>query len=145
MNIWFKRFLVLITGLLLMHGLLLIGNPEFATKRWAWELNPLDARIVAAWSMGWAFWFGTMARAADWDEIRTGIRLGIVNGVALLATVVFFYNDLTGVTKNSYIGGLIFMTVGLVVIHVVQERRRPAPVDVGPPDAMVPPDGRVPA
>ena len=145
LNIWFKRFLVLITGLLLMHGLLLIGNPEFATKRWAWELNPLDARIVAAWSMGWAFWFGTMARAADWDEMRTGIRLGIVNGVALLATVVIFYNDLTGVTKNSYIAGLLLITVGLIVIHVLQERWRPGPVEVGPPDAPVTPDGRVAA
>ena len=125
----FKWFLVLVTGLLLMHGLLLIGNPEFATKRWAWELNPLDARIVAAWSMGWAFWAGTMAKASDWDEIRTAARLFIVNGVALIATFAVFYGDLTGATKNAYIGGVVLMTLGMVVVHVVQERRRPAALE----------------
>jgi hypothetical protein len=58
-NLWFKRFLVLVTGLLLMNGLLLVINPEFAATRWAWELNPLDARIVAAWFLGWSVWCGT--------------------------------------------------------------------------------------
>jgi hypothetical protein len=122
---WFKAFLVLVTGLLLMHGLWLVLNPEFANLRWAWELNPFDARIVAAWSLGWCFWCGTMAFALDWDEIRTAARLFIVNGVALLVTVPFFYDDLTGVTKGSYIGGLVVMTVGMIGFHVLQERRRP--------------------
>ena len=73
-----------------MPGLLLIGNPEFATKRWAWELNPLDAPDRRGVVDG----LGVLVRddgrrAADWDEMRgRGIRLGIVNGVALLATVV---------------------------------------------------------
>jgi hypothetical protein len=125
----FKWFLVLVTGLLLMAGLLLIGNPDFATKRWAWELNPLDSRIVAAWSMGWAFWCGTMAFARDWDEIRVPARLFIVNGVALLATTLLFYGDLTGVTKSAYIGGITFMTVGMVAFHVLQERHRPHPAE----------------
>ena len=34
------------TGILLMNGLLIVVNPEFAATRWPWELNPLDARIV---------------------------------------------------------------------------------------------------
>ena len=67
----FRWFLVLVTGLLLMFGLLLLLNPEFAATRWPWELNGLDARIVAAWALGWAVWCGTMALATDWDEIRT--------------------------------------------------------------------------
>jgi hypothetical protein len=123
--LWFKRFLVLVTGLLLMHGLLLVINPEFAAHRWAWELNPLDARIVAAWYLGWAIWCGTMAFARDWDEIRTAARLFIVNGVALLATCVVFYGELTGPTKSAYIGGLLFLTIGMAAFHVLQERRRP--------------------
>ena len=32
---WFKRFLVLVAGLLLMNGLLILVNPEFAASRWA--------------------------------------------------------------------------------------------------------------
>ena len=93
-----------ITGLLLMAGLLLVINPDFASERWPWGLNPLDARIVAAWSIGWSFWCGTMAFATDWDEIRMPARLFIVNGVALLATIVLFTGRLTGVTKRAYVG-----------------------------------------
>ena len=89
----FKRLLVFLTGLLLMHGLLLVVNPEFAATRWPWELNPLDARMVAAWFLGWSVWCGTMAFARDWDEIRRGIQLFILNGVALLATVVVFRDE----------------------------------------------------
>jgi hypothetical protein len=109
-----------------MHGLLFVINPEFAAHRWAWELNPLDARIVAAWLLGWSAWCGTMALAREWDEIRTGIRLFIVNGVALLVTVALFYGDLTGLTKGAYIGGLVVLTVGMIGFHVLQERLRPA-------------------
>jgi hypothetical protein len=121
---WFKAFLVLVTGLFLMHGLLLVFNPEFAAIRWPWELNPLDARIVAAWALGWSVWCGTMAFATDWDEIRTGIRLFIVNGVALLATIVVFRDGLTGVTTGSYISGIAILTVVMAGFHVIQERRR---------------------
>jgi hypothetical protein len=81
-----KGFLVLVTGLLLMFGLLLAVNPEFAAARWPWELNPLDARMCAAWFLGWAFWAGTMAFASDWDEVRTASLLFMLNGLALLAT-----------------------------------------------------------
>ena len=76
-----------------MHGLLLVINPEFAATRWAWELNPLDARMVAAWFLGWAVWLGTMAFALDWDEVRRAVQLFLLNGVALLATVVVFRDD----------------------------------------------------
>jgi hypothetical protein len=123
---WFKAFLVLVTGLFLMHGLLLVINPEFATLRWPWELNPLDARIVAAWALGWSVWCGTMAFATDWDEIRTGIRLFIVNGVALLATMVLFRDGLTGVTTSSYVWGIATLTIVMAGFHALQERRRPA-------------------
>ena len=93
--------------------------------RWAWELNPFDARIVAAWFLGWSVWCGTMAFARDWDEIRTAARLFIVNGVALLATMVVFRDGLTGVTSGSYIWGISILTVAMAAFHVLQERRRP--------------------
>ena len=89
----FKGWLVLLTGLFLMHGLLLVAQPEFAAARWPWELNPLDARMVAAWFLGWSVWCGTMAFARDWDEIRRGIQLLLLNGIALLATVVLFRDE----------------------------------------------------
>jgi hypothetical protein len=124
----FRKFLVLVTGLLLMNGLLLVINPEFAARRWPWELNPLDARMVAAWFLGWATWCGAMAFARDWDEIKIPARLFILNGVALaVAAVVFSAGFAPGrQTITSYVGGLIAMTLVMAGFHVIQERRRPA-------------------
>ena len=126
-SLWLKRFLVLVTGLLLMNGLLIFINPEFAASRWAWELNPLDARMVSAWFLGWSAWCGTMAFAQDWDEIRTAARLFILNGVALLAVTVVFRDELLPGrgTATGFGVGLAVMTGIMIAFHVLQDRRRP--------------------
>jgi hypothetical protein len=126
--IWlpFRRFLVFVTGLLLMFGLLLLLNPVFASARWPWELNELDARIFAAWPLGWAFWCGTMAFATDWDEIRLPARLFILNGVALTAVAIVFRDEfLPG--RGSAMGftvAVATLTILMAAFHWLQERRR---------------------
>jgi hypothetical protein len=129
LNPIFRKFLILVTGLLLMHTLLLVINPEFAALRWPWELNPLDARMIAAWFIGWSVWCGTMAFATDWDEIRVAARLFIVNGLALAATIIVFSDQLTPgrTTISSYVGGILALTIAMGVFHFLQERRRPRP------------------
>jgi len=123
----FRTFLVLITGLLLMQGLFLVAQPEFANTRWAWELNPLDARIIAAWFLGWSIWCGTMAFATDWDEIRTATGLFVLNGAALLVTAVVFRNELLNRgTTIGYVAALVIMTGAMILFFYIQERRRPA-------------------
>jgi hypothetical protein len=125
----FRAFLVFVTGLLLMFGLLLVINPEFAANRWPWELNPLDARIVAAWFLGWSFWCGTMAYARDWDEIRAPAALMILNLVALVATLFIFRADfLERGTLTSYGGGVVALAGLTIAFFVLQERRRPAEI-----------------
>jgi hypothetical protein len=122
----FKAFLVFVTGLLLMFGLLLVINPEFAANRWPWELNPLDARIVAAWFLGWSFWCGTMAFARDWDEIRAPAALFVLNGLALVGTLIVFRDGfLERGTLTSYGGGVVTLTGLMIAFFVLQERRRP--------------------
>jgi hypothetical protein len=122
----FKAFLVFVTGLSLMFGLLLVINPEFAANRWPWELNPLDARIVAAWFLGWSFWCGTMAFARDWDEIRAPAALFILNLVALVGTLIVFRDGfLERGTLTSYGGGLVAVAGLMIAFFVLQERRRP--------------------
>lgn len=122
-----KAFLVGLAGLLLMNGLLIVVNPEFAATRWPWQLNPLDARIVGAWFLGWATWSATMAFARDWDEIQVAARLLMLNGVALLVTVVVFRDDfLPGRgTVWGYGGALAIGTAIMGGLYVLQERRRP--------------------
>ena len=121
-----------------MNGLLLLLNPEFAATRWAWELNPLDARIVAAWFLGWSVWCGTMALAQDWDEIRTAAQLFILNGVALLVVAVLGRDEfLPGRgTPLGFTAALVVGTGIMVAFHVLQDRRRPSerPASGGPSD-----------
>ena len=131
----FRWFLVLVTGLLLMFGLLLLLNPEFAALRWPWELNPLDARIVAAWALGWAVWCGTMAFAADWDEIRTAARLFLLNGVALVTVALVFRDEFLPGRGSAVAFAFVIaaMTILMAGFHWVQERRRPAPDGIPSP------------
>ena len=125
----FRSFLVFVTGLALMFGLLLVINPEFAANRWPWELNPLDARIVAAWFLGWSFWCGTMAFARDWDEIRAAAALFILNLLALVATLIVFRDGfLERGTLTSYGGGIVAVAGLMIAFFVLQERRRPAEI-----------------
>lgn len=124
-----KGYLVFLTGILLMHGLLLVISPEFAADRWPWELNPLDARMVAAWFLGWSVWCGTMAFAQDWDEIRRAVQLFLLNGVALLATAVIFRDEFIAGRNTivGYGGALAILTLVMAGLYVLQERRRPTP------------------
>jgi hypothetical protein len=121
----FRWFLVFITGILLMFGLLLLLNPEFAATRWPWELNPLDARIVAAWALGWAVWCGTMAFAGDWHEIRTAARLFVLNGIALTAVAIVFRDGFIPERGSAvaFTVAVATMTVVMAAFHWAQERR----------------------
>lgn len=121
----FRTFLILATGLLLSDGLLLVINPEFAANRWPWELNPLDARIMAAWFLGWAVWLGTMARATDWLEIRLPAALFVLMGVALIATFLVFGGQFRpDGTTGAYQWGVVGLTVLMAVFAGLQEYRR---------------------
>jgi len=126
-NPWLKRFLVFTTGILLMNGLLIVGNPDFAVKRWPWELNPLDARIAGAWFLGWAVWSGTMAFAVDWDEIKRASQLFILTGAVLFVAAIVFRDEfLPGRgTVFGYTGGLALLTLVMTGLYLLQERARP--------------------
>ena len=123
----FRIFLIALVGLLLTNGLMLIINPEFSNTRWPWELNPLDARICAAWFIGWAVWVATMAFADDWDEIRLPAALFVLNGLALIAT--FFalggeFRPTETSTSGAYRNGVIALTVLMGGLAAYQEYRR---------------------
>jgi hypothetical protein len=130
-----RRFLVFCFGILLLNGLLIVANPEFAATRWPWELNALDSRIVGAWFLGWAVWSGTMAFAVDWDEIRRACQLFILCGAALLVATLVYRDEIFipgRVTPSGYIGGLVVLTVVMSVMYLLQERARPASVTTSP-------------
>jgi len=128
LNPWFRKFLVAVAGILLMFGLLPLINPEFAAARWPWELNPLDARMISAWFLGWAVWSGTMALALDWDEIRTAARLFILNAVVLAITAIVFRDAFVPGRGSAaaFTVALSVMALVMGTFHWLQERSRPA-------------------
>jgi hypothetical protein len=70
-----------------------------------------------------------MAFAQDWDEIRRAAQLFVLNGVALLATVVIFSDGFIA-GRNTIVGygGATALLTGLMIAgYVLQERRRPTP------------------
>jgi hypothetical protein len=124
---WFRRFLILVVGVFFLFGAMLIINPAWLDLRWPWDLNEFDARIMAAWLMGWAVWAGTMVMARDWDEIRLAGALGIVFGVAVSATLVAFRPefDLARSPTRAYAGLAVVFTAAMIFFTWRQERHRP--------------------
>ena len=72
-------------------GALLFFNPEFANQRWPWELNPFDARIMAAWPAATAAWAFTMHEMKDWAEAKIGVRAILLFVLALFVIWIFTY------------------------------------------------------
>lgn len=131
----FRRTLIFIAGILLMFGLLPFLHPEFASARWPWELNGLDARMISAWFLGWSAWTGTMALAADWDEVRAAARLFILNGVALTTVALVFRDEFSAGrgTATAFVVAVVLLTGAMAAFHVVQDRRRPTARPAGRP------------
>ena len=121
-----KFLLVTEVAVLGTFGALLVINPKFLETRWMWSLvdNALDARIVAAWFLGWATWAGTMAFARDWDEIRIGVQLNILFGLALIGTFIAFLPlfNLSQRQTGAYVIVTILMTAALLFFYWRQER-----------------------
>jgi hypothetical protein len=122
-----RWLLILEVAILGTLGALLVINPAFANMRWPWALNPLDARIIAAWFLGWAVWAGAMAFASDWDEIRVGAALNLLFGVAVLFSIVAFRGefDFSQGTTLTYAVGTLLLTLAMAFFTWRQERARP--------------------
>ena len=124
---WFRRFLILAVGILFLFGAFLIINPEWLDLRWPWDLNEFDARIMAAWFMGWAVWAGSMAFARDWDEVRLAGALAILFGVAVGVTLVAFRPefDFARTPSRGYAAVALVFTLAMAFFYWRQERHRP--------------------
>jgi hypothetical protein len=125
---WFRRLLILEVAVFGLLGLLLIINPAWTNTRWPWELNPFDARIVAAWWLGWAGWAGWMASAKDWEEVRLPAIAQVILLVALNVSNILFYQHFraTSPTLRTYVAGSVVLLIGLVFLVWLQERKRRA-------------------
>ena len=124
---WLRRLLIFEVAALGLFGLFLFINPTWLDLRWPWALTKFDAGIIAAWFLGWAVWAGSIALAADWDEVRRGVQLNILFGAAVCATIVAFRTefDFSRMPTLAYAAGMVVLTLGLGFLYWRQERARP--------------------
>jgi hypothetical protein len=85
-----KRILVVTFVVGVALGLLLFINPEFMDTRWAWTLDPFDARIMAAFPIMGGLWALYGYLADDWAEIKLGVLGILIFNAALF--IVWLYN-----------------------------------------------------
>ncbi len=110
---------------------LLFFTPEFANRRWPWELNAFDSRIMSAWFAGSAVWSVTMYFMKDWAEVKMGVRailfflLGLL-GAWLIASSRY-QTDHTPIARQqgwTYGIALAVMAIWLLYGYWKQEQAR---------------------
>jgi hypothetical protein len=71
-----KQSLFLVTLVGITIGALFFLSSEFLNdfRRWPWVLDEFNARIMAAWPAGMAFWAARMYFLKDWAEVKMGVQ-----------------------------------------------------------------------
>ncbi|MGE5073479.1 MAG: hypothetical protein ACM3MF_08635, partial [Anaerolineae bacterium] len=107
---------------------LLFFNPDFANTRWPWELNPFDARIMAAWPAATAAWAVTMHGMQDWAEVKVGVRSLLLFVLALFVIwlVTFPGFDHTRNNGLTFGAGTGLLSLALLYSYWKQEVARRA-------------------
>ena len=106
---------------------LLFFNPEFANMRWPWELNPFDARIMAAWPAACAVWSLTMYEMKDWAEVKIGVRAILLFVLSLFIIWVITFHSYDPVRKNGLTFGVGtgLLSAALIYTYWKQQTSRP--------------------
>jgi hypothetical protein len=120
------------TGLATL-GLAYVVGWERAESWWPWPLTPLTAGVLGAWLLTFAvgfLWFAL--RDPSWPRSRIALVALAVTAALDLVAAVRLWDDLDGAAA-VYVGVLVALLVGVVVVAWV-ESRRTDPGLVGPCD-----------
>jgi len=122
-----KRILLAAYVVGISLGLLLFIHPAFMNTRWAWALDPFDARIMAAFPIMAGLWalYGYLAK--DWAEIKSGVLGILILSGGLFAIWLFNLPRLDLGRENVYQTGIITgaFAVLLAYYYIRQERAKP--------------------
>ena len=117
-SVWMQRALGVVFVLGITGGGFLFINPQFASTRWPWELQPFNARVMAAWPAACGVWAATMYFARDWAEVKMGVQTLILYTTALFVVWIFTYSQYkpglgTGLTYGL-VSGLVALVLGFL-------------------------------
>jgi hypothetical protein len=104
-------------------GGLLFINPQFASTRWPWPLDPFDARVMAAFPLlatGWAAW---VYFAEDWALARLAVIGLALHTTSLFALWVVTLGQYDRARPNVWTYGIAFGLLAALLIagYVRQE------------------------
>ena len=102
-------------------------NPQFLDTRWPWQLDPFDARIMAAFLALNALWCVTVYFAQDWAEIRLAVLGMTIYAVSNFIIWLVILPQLDAARKNVYTYGFAFGLFSILLIYYYwkHERMRP--------------------
>lgn len=87
-------------------GAVLFMHPAFADTRWAWSLTEFDARVMAAWPVGIAFFSARMYFAEDWAEIKYGVQTILAYVISIFVLWLFTFRTFDVARHNIYMVGI---------------------------------------
>lgn len=109
-----------------LAGLFFI-SPEFMTTRWPWELDPFNARIMAAWPGAVAIWAATLYFVRDWAEAKLAVQAFIAYGLALFVAFLLTLPLFDLERNNVWTYGLLpFIAALLLLYYYVRQERQAA-------------------
>lgn len=105
-------------------GGLMVMNPAFIDTRWPWELDPFNARIMAAFFALMALWCVNIYLAEEWAEVRKAeLGLAIFAASQFILWLVNLANfDPARENISSYGIGLGLFAVLFIYYYWKQER-----------------------
>jgi hypothetical protein len=121
-----KRFAAVGLVVSLTIGGLLFINPQFMDTRWPWELDPFDARIMAAFFALAAVWCRDVYFADHWGEIRLAVVGLTIFAASNFGIWLVMLPGLDPARENIPTYGIAFALFTLVLIYFLfqQERAR---------------------
>lgn len=108
-----------------LAGLFFI-SPEFMTTRWPWELDPFNARIMAAWPGAVAVWAATLYFVRDWAEAKLAVLVFIVYGLALFVAFLLTLPLFDMARHNVWTYGSLPAVAALLLLYYYWRQERQA-------------------
>lgn len=105
-------------------------NPEFANTRWPWELDPFNARIMAAFMVLPGLFALKVYFSEDWAEAKYAVQAMILQGAVLSVAYPFILSQMRETNKYAYGFLIIGFTLLFIYAYWDHERKKTSPSEV---------------
>ena len=105
-----------VIGSITMVGLMFL-NPQFLDTRWPWQLDPFDARIMAAFFALTGTWCVVVYFSREWAEVRPIILGLMIFAIAHFGAWVVMLPQLDPTRNNTYTYGVVFGIVAVCLTY----------------------------